>query len=169
MLSHRFFSICFSWSFHTEACTWICCPEEIRRLLLKIRYTALWNQHRSAGSGSQRYLHQELSGMPLSRWIMQTGKIFSALMILCLKETAPGRRNYRVNEAVSPDKRTVGYKRRKLSMTKGTEAVLNLPYWYLQEEQKTQGTFQIPLTGGCGSHQRRGSDPCQGGICPQPE
>ena len=32
----------------------------------------------------------------------------------------------RVNEAVSLDKRTVGYKRRKLSMTKGTEAMLEL-------------------------------------------
>ena len=32
----------------------------------------------------------------------------------------------RVNEAVSLDKRTVGYKRRKLSMTKGTQAMLEL-------------------------------------------
>ena len=32
----------------------------------------------------------------------------------------------RVNEAVSLDKRTVGYKRRKLSMTKGTEVMLEL-------------------------------------------
>ena len=32
----------------------------------------------------------------------------------------------RVNEAVSLDKRTVGYKRRKLSMTQGTEAMLEL-------------------------------------------
>jgi hypothetical protein len=31
-----------------------------------------------------------------------------------------------VNEAVSLDKRTVGYKRRKLSMTKGTQAMLEL-------------------------------------------
>ena len=32
----------------------------------------------------------------------------------------------RVNEAVSLDKRTIGYKRRKLSMTKGTQAMLEL-------------------------------------------
>ena len=32
----------------------------------------------------------------------------------------------RVNEAVSLDKRAIGYKRRKLSMTKGTEAMLEL-------------------------------------------
>ena len=31
-----------------------------------------------------------------------------------------------MNEAVSLDKRTIGYKRRRLSMTKGTEAVLEL-------------------------------------------